>query len=114
MSLSSPRSALLLRSSPLAVAIALAVATEPSIAHADPVVIVEVRRDGAPAEATVFLRDADGVTGTCRTSAGTCRMERVPPGRHYVWARDEAGRESVERPVMLPPDGEVTLVVAAP
>jgi hypothetical protein len=85
------------------------------VALAEPTVVVQVRRAGAPAEATVSLRDANGViTGSCRTTQGTCRIERVAPGRHYVWARDDSGRESVERQVMLPPDGEVTLVVAAP
>ncbi len=85
------------------------------VALAEPTVLVQVRRAGVPAEATVFLRDANGtISGTCHTTQGSCRIERVAPGRHHVWARDDSGRESVARQVMLPPEGEVTLVVAAP
>lgn len=96
-------------------ALLLAMWAHVPVAFAEPTVVVQVRRAGAPADATVFLRDATGtITGSCRTSEGSCRIERVPAGRHYVWARDDSGRESIERQVMLPPEGEVTLVVAAP
>lgn len=97
-----------------AAAILVASALFASPASAEPSVTVQVRRDGVPVEATVFLRDADAVTGQCTTTGGTCRIEHLRPGRHYVWARDAEGHESVERLVLLPADGEVTLVVAAP
>jgi hypothetical protein len=99
----------------LSAALAFAVCLHRGVARADPVVVVHVRRQGAPAEGTVFLRDGhERITGVCTTRDGTCRIPSIEPGRHYVWVRLPDGRESVERPVVLPPDGEVTLIVAAP
>ncbi len=86
-----------------------------SAASADPVVVVHVRRGGSEtAEATVFLRDANGIVGTCRTESGTCEIRGVPPGRHTVSAQGDAGTETPGRPVMIPPDGKVSLIVAVP
>lgn len=84
-------------------------------ALADPIVVVYVRRQGTQvADAEVILRDADGVIGTCRTTGGTCEIRGVPPGRATVSARDAQGNETPGRPVMIPPDGRVSLFVAVP
>lgn len=85
-----------------------------SIAHADPVVVVTVRRQGASAEAHVELRSAQGVVGTCQTQHGTCEIHGARAGRHVVVARDTAGRETPAREVMLPENGRVTLIVNVP
>ncbi|UJR84305.1 hypothetical protein [Sandaracinus amylolyticus] len=84
-------------------------------ALAEPVVVVHVRRSGNEvADAEVVLRDADGVIGSCRTTAGTCEIHGVRPGRATVSARDDQGNETPGRPVMIPPDGKVSLFVAVP
>jgi len=84
-------------------------------ALAEPVVVVHVRRGGTEAaDAEVVLRDADGIVGSCRTSRGTCEIRGVPPGRATVSARDEQGNETPGRPVLIPPDGKVSLFVAVP
>lgn len=84
-------------------------------ALAEPVVVVHVRREGTEvADAEVVLRDADGVIGSCRTTEGTCEIHGVRPGRATVSARDAQGNETPGRPVMIPPDGKVSLFVAVP
>ena len=84
-------------------------------ALAEPIVVVHVRRQGTQvADAEVILRDADGVVGSCRTTAGTCEIRGVPPGRATVSARDAEGNETPGRPVMIPPAGRVSLFVAVP
>jgi hypothetical protein len=90
--------------------------TAPAIVRADDVVVVvRLRRLGDDrAEATVMLRDADGVVGTCTTVEGTCEIRGVPPGRHTVSATDARGNETPGRPVMIPPGGKVSLFVAVP
>lgn len=85
----------------------------PAHAHADPVVVVQVRRSGE-GEADVTLRDANGTEHHCRTEQGSCRMDGVPPGRFTVTAVGVGGVETPGRPVMIPPDGKVTLLVALP
>jgi hypothetical protein len=86
-----------------------------STAAAEPVVVVHVRRGGTEtADAEVVLRDADGIIGRCRTTAGTCEIRGVPPGRATVSARTENGDETPGRLVVIPPDGKVSLIVAVP
>lgn len=86
-----------------------------SVARAEPVVVVHVRRDGARADATVILRDSRGhPIGACTTEQSTCEIRGVAPGRHTVVARDELGNETPARTVVIPPEGKVSLFVAAP
>lgn len=93
----------------------LCVALPAAHALAEPIVVVHVRRNGTEvAEAEVVIRDADGVVGSCRTQGGTCEIRGVPPGRATVSARDPQGEETPGRPVMIPPDGKVSLYVAVP
>jgi len=92
------------------VAVAIA-ASIPGIAHADPIVVVEIR---GPRQAEVVLRDADRIVGRCRTENGTCEIHGVRPGRYTVSARTDDGQETPGRPVLLPPDGRVSLIVAVP
>ena len=94
-----------------AIAGASIVAALPSVAHADAVVAVEVR---GSRDATVVLRDANGVVGSCRTQSRTCEIHGVPPGRYTVSAQLDDGEETPGRPVMIPPDGRVSLIVAVP
>jgi hypothetical protein len=87
----------------------------PATASADAVLVVQVRRQGRqPAEATVVLRDSNGIVGTCTTTNGTCEIRGVRSGSHTVSARLESGNETVGTPVMLPPDGKVSLIVSVP
>ncbi len=95
--------------------LAIAILVAPALASADPVVVVYVRRDGTPVEAEVTLRDANDRVHTCRTSGGTCRLDGVAAGRFTVSARaTDDGGEMPGRPVMIPPDGKVSLIVAVP
>lgn len=92
----------------------IAVLLVPLAARADATVVVHLSPATVGREATVVLAGPQGVVGTCRTSQGTCTMRGIPGGRYEVSARSDDGRETAPRPVMLPPDGEVRLVVAAP
>ncbi|MDQ3035689.1 MAG: hypothetical protein M3Y87_25005 [Myxococcota bacterium] len=99
----------------VAASIAAAIVLVAIPALAEPIVVVHVRRSGTEvADAEVVLRDADGIVGTCRTTAGTCEIRGVPPGRATVSALDGEGNETPGRPVMIPPDGKVSLIVAVP
>lgn len=92
----------------------LAVLLWPLTASADATVVVRLSPATVGREATVILSGPSGVVGTCRTSQGTCTMRGVPGGRYEVSARSDDGQETAPRPVMLPPDGEVRLIVVAP
>jgi len=83
-------------------------------ALAEPVVIVYVRRDGEAADATVTVTDDDGNTASCETQNGSCSLAGLAPGRHVVVARSSDGRRAESRPVVIPPDGKVSLFVNVP
>ncbi len=83
-------------------------------ALAEPVVIVYVRRAGEVAEATVVVTDDDGNTASCDTQNGSCSLTGLAPGRHVVVARAADGRRAESRPVVIPPDGKVSLFVTVP
>lgn len=87
------------------------VAALPGVALADAVVVVDLR---GSRDATVVLSDASGPVGSCRTTNRTCEIHGVAPGRYTVSARLDDGEETPGRPVMIPPDGRVTLIVAVP
>ena len=85
-------------------------------AFADALVIVQVRTaGGAPADGTVEITPVDGgATHRCQTQNGDCRLQAVPGGRYRVQFQAAGGGESSARVAMIPPDGRVTLHVAAP
>lgn len=83
-------------------------------ALAEPVVIVYVRRAGEAAEATVTVTDDEGNTASCETQNGSCSLSGLAPGRHLVVAQSADGRRAESRPVVIPPDGKVSLFVTVP
>lgn len=84
-----------------------------SHASADALVVVFVRHNGAPAAARVTIRDDDGNEQSCEADeSGTCQIEGVGPGRHLVEAGEPDAR--VTRPVMIPDEGKVSLIVSVP
>lgn len=83
----------------------------PLTALADATVRVELRGpDGKPAEGTVVLSH-DGKRHTCETEGGKCAMPGVAGGLYTV-SVEQKGKESPKaREVMIPPSGEVSLIV---
>jgi hypothetical protein len=97
----------------LALIIGVIAAPPTSRASADAVVVVFVRHGGAPAHARVTIRDDDGNEVSCEADdSGTCQIEGVGPGRHLVETGEPGAR--VTRPVMIPDDGKVSLIVSVP
>jgi hypothetical protein len=76
-----------------------------ALALAEPEVIVYVRRSGEPIEATVAVTDDEGHAVSCETENGQCSLSGLAPG---------SGRRAESRPVVIPPDGKVSLFVAVP
>lgn len=97
-----------------ALLLALATLGVPALALAEPVVIVYVRRAGQATEATVTVTDDDGNTASCETENGSCSLSGLAPGRHLVVARARDGQRAQSRPVLIPPDGKVSLFVSVP
>ncbi len=84
-----------------------------SLASADALVVVFVRHNGLPAPARVTIRDEQGNVQSCEADeTGSCQIERVGPGRHLVQVGDAEG--AVTRPVMIPEEGKVSLIVPVP
>jgi hypothetical protein len=84
-----------------------------SIARAEATVVVEVKRaDGSVADGVVQL--TQGATKLrCTTSKGRCELKGVAGGAYMV-ELEQAGRPaSKPKTVMIPPSGEVKLIVAA-
>ncbi len=97
----------------LGLAVLLVAAPMTSHASADALVVVFVRHNGAPAHARVTLRDDHGNELSCEADdTGTCQIEGVGPGRHLVEAGPPGAR--VTRPVMIPDEGKVSLIVPVP
>ncbi len=88
-------------------------------AFADALVIVEVRTpDGSAAEGTVTLETRGGQPGarrsySCTTSGGACRLDQVAGGMYTVRFVPTEGEAPAPRPAVIPPEGRVTLHVAA-
>jgi hypothetical protein len=94
--------------------LALALLCASSVARAEATVVVEVKRpDGSLADGVVQL--TQGATKLrCTTSKGRCEIKGVPGGSYSVEV-EQAGRPpSKPKTVMIPPSGEVKLIVAAP
>jgi len=87
----------------------------PGLALAEATVSVEVRSaKGQRAEGTVTL-EARGASRrfTCTTRAGRCRIQGVPGGRYVVRLAPKEGKAPPPRTVVIPPQGEVSLIVSA-
>lgn len=85
-------------------------------ALAEALVVVEVRTaEGEPADGRVVLRPrgGDGREHSCTTSNGSCRITGVPGGRYVVTFEPASGPAPAPRNAMIPPEGTVTLRVAA-
>lgn len=93
------------------VLLALAV---PAIARAEAVVVVTLRRvDGTRTSGTVQLTRGDD-THRCTTDAeGRCEIRGVAGGTYTVTVRQAERPAPKPRTVMIPPTGEVKLIVNA-
>ncbi|MEM9861062.1 MAG: hypothetical protein AAF938_05575 [Myxococcota bacterium] len=94
----------------LAFVLSLALA---AVAFAEALVVVEVRTAGGQAVDGRVSLSGPGGSFSCQTSGGGCRIEGVPGGRYTVSFTSSSG-QSTSRPAVIPPEGRVTLHVAAP
>ena len=84
-------------------------------ALAEALVVVQVRTgDGEPVDGEVTLRPRGGGEAfSCQTSGGECQIPHVPGGRYTVHFAPAEGEAPADQPAMIPPQGRVTLHVAA-
>jgi hypothetical protein len=82
-------------------------------ARADASVLVEVKRsDGSTADGTVRLSKGE-TRLQCVTAKGRCELKNVPGGAYSV-ELEQAGKPAGKaKTVMIPPAGQVKLIVAA-
>ncbi len=81
--------------------------------RADAVVHVKVRSvDNKPVDGRVELSGAGG-TFTCTTSQGSCTLRSVPGGRYMAVFKPASGSATAPKKVMIPPDGQADLHIAA-
>lgn len=84
-----------------------------SFASADAKVIVELKTpDGASAEGTVELKKGDA-RHSCTTQKGRCEISGVGGGMYTVEVKQEGKPPPKPKQVMIPPSGEVKLIVNA-
>jgi hypothetical protein len=85
-----------------------------SSALADASVIVELKRaDGSPVAAAVVLTKGD-IKYRCDTDqAGRCTIKGVAGGVYQVSAEQAGKPPGKPKPAMIPPNGEVKLIVNA-
>jgi hypothetical protein len=82
-------------------------------ASADTVVNVKVRgADNRPVDGRVQL-SGDGGTFTCTTNQGGCTLRGVPGGRYVAVFTPKSGNATAPKKVMIPPDGQADLHIAA-
>jgi hypothetical protein len=82
-------------------------------ASADAVVNVKVRSgDNRPVDGRVQL-SGDGGTFTCTTNQGSCTLRGVPGGRYIAVFTPKSGKATAPKSVMIPPDGQADLHIAA-
>lgn len=86
----------------------------PALALADAALVVRIGPSVPGREATVIVRDGDREIGRCHTDHGSCRIEGIDGGRFTVVARADDGTETAPRTVVVPPSGEVTLILSTP
>ena len=82
-------------------------------ARADATVVVEVKQaDGKPADGTVRLTKGEAKF-QCVTHGGRCEIKGVPGGT-YSAELEQAGKPAAKpKTVMIPPSGEVKLIMAS-
>ncbi|MFT3923544.1 MAG: hypothetical protein QM778_13520 [Myxococcales bacterium] len=84
-----------------------------SSALAEATVIVDLKTaDGASAEGTVELKKGDAKF-RCTTSKGHCEIKGVPGGMYSVEVSQADKPAPKPKSVMIPPSGEVKLIVNA-
>lgn len=83
-------------------------------ASAQATVQVQVRTpDGKVANGKVVLEGrGEERRYSCTTREGKCSIEGVPGGRYEVRLEPRSGEAPPPRKVMIPPSGEVTLIVS--
>lgn len=95
------------------VVFALALGAWSSSARADASVIVELKRaDGSSADGIVRLSKGDA-KHECTTKNGRCQIAAVPGGTYNVEVVQADKPAGKPKRVMIPPAGEVKLIVAA-
>ena len=90
----------------------LAITSMAAVAVAQATVQVEVRApDGSSADARVTLTpQGGGSPQSCQTTSGVCQIAGLSSGTYIVTASPSgAGRPPIPRPVLIPPDGQVTV-----
>ncbi len=87
----------------------------PTSAAAEATVTVQVRSAAGthPSGSVVLAPRSGGRRFSCTLQAGRCRMRGVPGGRYTAQVRTTKGN-SPPKPVMIPPEGEVSLILSAP
>ena len=85
-----------------------------AVALADATLVVELRtKDGSRADGKVALsKPGDSVKRGCTTEAGRCEIKQVPGGLYKVEVTRGDKPASKPKNVMIPPEGEVKLIVA--
>jgi hypothetical protein len=97
----------------IATVFGLALAFPCGRALAEATVIVEVKRaDGSSADGVVRLSKGD-VKLECKTQNGRCQIAAVPGGTYSVEVVQADKPAGKPKRVMIPPAGEVKLIVAA-
>jgi hypothetical protein len=97
----------------LALGLVLGSAFAGSKAHAEASVIVELKRaDGSAADGVVRLTKGDQKL-ECTTQKGRCQLNAVPGGTYNVEVVQADKPAAKAKRVMIPPAGEVKLIVAA-
>jgi hypothetical protein len=95
------------------IAFALALGAWCSSARAEASVIVELKRaDGSSADGIVRLSKGDA-KHECTTKNGRCQIAAVPGGTYNVEVVQADKPAGKPKRVMIPPAGEVKLIVAA-
>ncbi len=83
------------------------------VAFAEATVIVELKAaDGSPVDGTVELTKGDA-KHRCTTEKGRCEIKAVPGGMYNVEVSQGDRPAPKPKSVMIPPSGEVKLIVNA-
>ena len=106
---------MLLPTRALMVALSLLILALANRAAADAVVIVELKRpDGSNAEGTVQLTKGETKHRCTTDKAGRCEIRGVAGGVYTVSVEQQGRPAPKEKTAVIPPSGEVKLIVNAP